>query len=105
MERPGRSDPAGLFAPRRTAVKPNSRIIVSGTKAASAARIRRFWNVATYRLYCLDGMRMVASGEWIEAEDDWHAIELAKTMVDGMPCELWLGRRLVTRIAHDRQHG
>jgi hypothetical protein len=50
-------------------------------------------------------MRMVASGEWIEAEDDGRAIELAKTMVDGQPCELWLGRRLVTRIARHEQRG
>ena len=62
-------------------------------------------NVATYRLYCLDGLSMVASGEWIEAEDDGRAIELAKTMVDGKPCELWLGRRLVTRIDRAGQGG
>ena len=61
--------------------------------------------MATYRLYCLDGMRMVASGEWIEAEDDGRAIELAKTLVDGKPCELWLGRRLVTRIARTDHAG
>jgi hypothetical protein len=86
-------------------VKPNPPTIVSGAKAVSAAWILKVLNVATYRLYCLDGMRMVASGEWIEAEDDGRAIELAKTMVDGQPCELWLGRRLVTRIARHEQRG
>jgi hypothetical protein len=79
-------------------LKPNPLTVVSAAKAASAARILKVRNVATYRLYCLDGMSMVASGEWIEAEDDQRAIELAQTMADGMPCELWQGRRLVTRI-------
>jgi hypothetical protein len=55
--------------------------------------------VATYRLYCLDGLSKVASAEWIEADDDGRAVELAKTMMDGQPCELWQGGRLVARIA------
>jgi hypothetical protein len=55
--------------------------------------------VATYRLYCLDGLSKVASAEWIEADDDGHAVELAKTMLYGQPSELWQGGRQVARIA------
>jgi hypothetical protein len=58
--------------------------------------------VAGYRLYGLDGVNKVASGEWFEAEDDQTAIEVAKTLMDGHDCELWQGRRLVGRIAHTR---
>ena len=51
-----------------------------------------------YRLYGLDGVNRVASGEWFDAEDDETAIEVAKRMMDGHDCELWQGRRLVARI-------
>jgi hypothetical protein len=54
--------------------------------------------VATYRLYCLDGLSKVVSAEWIEAEDDGRAVELAKDMADAMKCELWQGDRLVARL-------
>ena len=60
--------------------------------------------MAGYRLYGLDGVDKVASGEWIEAEDDETAIEVAKTMMDGHDCELWQGRRLVMRIPHERKN-
>jgi cobalamin biosynthesis protein CbiG len=56
--------------------------------------------VAGYRLYGLDGVDKVASGEWFEADDDQTAIEVAKTMMDGHDCELWQGRRRVARIRH-----
>ena len=35
--------------------------------------------MADYRLYGLDGVNKVASGEWFEAEDDETAIEVATT--------------------------
>ena len=73
--------------------------------AARAARFWKFGNVATYRLYCLDGLSKVASAEWIEADDDGCAVELAKTMMDGLPCELWQGSRLVERIARGDGRG
>jgi hypothetical protein len=57
-----------------------------------------FVRVADYRLYGLDGVNKVASGEWFEAEDDLSAIEVAKKMMDGHDCELWQGRRFVARI-------
>lgn len=54
--------------------------------------------MADYRLYCLDGVGKVASAEWIEADDDEAAIEVAKAMHDGHECELWQGSRLVARL-------
>ena len=54
--------------------------------------------VRDYRLYGLDGVNKVASGEWFEAENDETAIEVAKKMMDGHDCELWRGKRFVARI-------
>lgn len=59
--------------------------------------------MADYRLYGLDGVNKVSSGEWFEADDDEAAIEVAKNMMDGHDCELWEGRRFVMRIPS--QHG
>jgi len=58
--------------------------------------------VAGYRLYCLDGANKVASAEWIEADSDQAAIEVAKEMLNGQPCELWQRARLVIRLDHRR---
>ena len=60
--------------------------------------------MADYRLYGLDGVNKVSSGEWFDAEDDETAIEVAKKMMDGHDCELWRGRRFVARIKHDGRH-
>ena len=38
----------------------------------------RVTKVGEYRLYCLDGISKVSSADWIEAEDDEAAIEVAK---------------------------
>jgi hypothetical protein len=54
--------------------------------------------VAGYRLYGLDGVNKVASGDWIEADDDDAAIAAAKERYGGHECELWQGRRLVARL-------
>ena len=55
-----------------------------------------------YRLYGLDGVDRVASGEWFEADDDDAAVEVARHMMDGHDCELWQGSRLVARIRRER---
>lgn len=67
-------------------------------KTASAVQLFGFKTVAGYRLYCLDGANKVASAEWIEADDDYAAIEVAKEMHDGRECEVWQGRRLIGRL-------
>lgn len=54
--------------------------------------------MASYRLYCLDGVGKVASAEWLDAEDDDAAIEAAKRQRQGRTCELWQGQRLVARV-------
>ena len=51
-----------------------------------------------YRLYCLDGATKVASAEWIDADDDKAAIEVAKELMDGQECEIWQGTRLIARL-------
>ena len=85
-------------------MKPNWRNIVSDLKtvAPAADGYEGFESVASYRLYGLDGVRKVASGEWIEADNDESAIEAARKKLDGEPCELWEGRRLVARL--ERHH-
>jgi hypothetical protein len=51
-----------------------------------------------YRLYCLNGERHIAHGEWIEADDDGHAIALVRAKRLGLNCELWEGGRFVATI-------
>ena len=58
-----------------------------------------------YRLYGLDGVNRVASGEWFDAENDETAIDVAKKMMDGHDCELWQGKRIVVHIKHKRGRG
>ena len=55
-----------------------------------------------YRLYCLDGANKVASAEWIDADDDEAAIEVAKRMMDRQDLEVWQGTRLVARLPRPR---
>ena len=50
-----------------------------------------------YRLYRLDGVAKVASAEWIDADNDKAAIEVAKNMMDGQAWELWHSARLIYR--------
>ena len=59
--------------------------------------------VAEYRLYCLAGESKVSKGDWIEADDDEAAIELAKVTHAGYECELWQGKRLVACLDLRRQ--
>jgi hypothetical protein len=61
--------------------------------------------MASYRIYGLDGVSRVASAEWIEADDDRHAIEVASAMKDGSPCEIWAGKRLVARLPDRASNG
>lgn len=73
-----------------------------GRNAALAGSTFGFVHVVGYRFYGLDGVNKVASAEWIEAEDDTEAIEVAKERMDGHDCELWQGSRLVARL--ERKH-
>ena len=84
-------------------MKPNPRASFRRRKCRFGDVCIRVTKVAGYRLYALDGVNKVASGEWFEAEDDQTAIEVAKTLMDGHDCELWQGRRLVGQIPHTRR--
>ena len=59
--------------------------------------------MATYRLYCLDGVEKVESAEWIEAGDDEAALEAAEGLRGGRTCELWQNSRLVARMDGQRE--
>jgi hypothetical protein len=63
----------------------------------NAAHETQGCTVEGYRLYRLDGVAKVASAEWIEADDDQAAIEVAKNMMDGHAWELWHSARLIQR--------
>jgi hypothetical protein len=54
--------------------------------------------VASYRLYCLDGVGKVVSAQWLDVDDDDAAIEAAERQREGRSCELWHGQRLITRL-------
>ena len=54
--------------------------------------------MAGYRLYCLDGLSKVSSGEWIDADDDEAAIASVRQTHDGQECEVWQGKRLVAHL-------
>jgi hypothetical protein len=71
---------------------------LAARNVASAAAKTGLWNVASYRLYGLDGVEKVASAVWIEAGDDETAIEIAHEKMDGHSVELWQGKRFVARI-------
>src|SRR4051812_34048744 len=71
---------------RFSAVKPTPKKIVSASGVACATTGIRVRQMAEYRLYCLDGDSKVASGDWIEANDDQAAIEVAKNTHDGYEC-------------------
>ena len=51
-----------------------------------------------YRLYCLDGVGKIGTGEWIEATGDAEAIKLVRAKKLSLRCELWDHDRLVATI-------
>ena len=87
-------------------MKPTPVPVVSEAKRllAQSRQKQGFVRVAGYRLYGLDGVNKVASGVWIDADDDQAAIEAAKRMMDGHDCELWQGKRMVARIPRARRN-
>ena len=51
-----------------------------------------------YRLYHLDGAGCVKAVEWLDAAGDDCAIAAAGSREAFAQCEIWQGRRLVTRL-------
>jgi hypothetical protein len=76
-----------------------------GESRASGDEKTGFGRVAYYRLYSLDHANMVASAQWLEADDDAKAIEAAKEKMNGQDFELWQRSRLVRRISAGEQRG
>jgi len=51
-----------------------------------------------YRLYCLDGVGKIGTGEWLDAKNDDEAIVIARLKRLHTKCELWEQNRLVATI-------
>ena len=54
-----------------------------------------------YRIYHLDGAGKVDTTEWLDAAGDEAAVRLAQNQAASAQTEVWQGRRLVSRIAHE----
>jgi hypothetical protein len=52
-----------------------------------------------YRMYCLNALGHIGSGEWFEAKDDEEALALVRGKKLALRCEVWAGNRLVGTIA------
>ena len=64
----------------------------------------RTWGVSVlpnYRLYRLDGAGKITNAEWLSADDDAHAGELARGVDSQTTVEVWDRDRLVARIKPD----
>lgn len=58
-----------------------------------------------YRMYCLDGVGKIGSGEWIEAKNEDEALAIVRAKKLAVRCELWAGNRLIGTVpayAHGR---
>jgi hypothetical protein len=88
--------PQQLVVNRQTEAAANPFLVRNAARAAD--RKTGCEQVANYRIYCLDAANKVASAEWIEAEDDDHAISIVSERHDGYKCEVWDGKRLVARL-------
>jgi hypothetical protein len=54
--------------------------------------------LANFRLYRLDGAGKIASADWLEADDEAHAQQLARELNAENTVEIWNRNRLVARI-------
>jgi hypothetical protein len=64
----------------------------------------RPWGVSVlpnYRLYRLDGAGKISNAEWLSADDDSHASDLARAIETQTTLEVWDRDRLVARIKPD----
>ena len=67
-----------------------------GRKETREVRFTGVPVMASYRLYCLDGIGSIGLANWIEANSDEEALAAARLMTAGaLNCEVWQGKRLV----------
>ena len=59
---------------------------------------RGYASLANFRLYRLDGAGKIASADWLEADDEAHAQQLARELNAENTVEIWNRNRLVARI-------
>jgi hypothetical protein len=73
-----------------------------GRKEARGVRFAWGGAMATYRIYCLDGVGHISLADWVIADTDEEAISKARSLRRGaQKCELWLKSRLIARISHE----
>jgi hypothetical protein len=56
--------------------------------------------VRHYRVYRVDGAGRFVGAEWLEADDDERAVEAARNLNGGSPCEVWDRNRFVGAIPY-----
>jgi len=54
--------------------------------------------LASFRLYRLDGAGRIVSAEWLEADGDDHAQQLARDLNAETTVEIWDRNRMIARI-------
>lgn len=54
--------------------------------------------MANFRLYRLDGAGKIASAEWLAADDDDQALEMARDLNAPTSLEIWDRNRFVGRV-------
>jgi len=54
--------------------------------------------LASFRLYRLDGAGRIVSAEWLEADGDDHAQQLARDLNAETTVEIWDRKRMIARI-------
>ena len=54
--------------------------------------------MASFRLYRLDGAGKITSAEWLEADGDDHAQQLARELEADITIEIWDRNRMIARI-------
>ena len=52
----------------------------------------------SYRVYCLSADGHVRKGDYLQAADDYEAIDLARRHDENADCELWLGSRKIALL-------
>ena len=59
---------------------------------------RGYASLASFRLYRLDGAGRIVSAEWLEADGDDHAQQLARDLKAETTVEIWDRNRMIARI-------